>query len=40
MINEIKPKDSAQPKENSGKSIGDNNNNQGKAVSQTGKYGF
>jgi hypothetical protein len=39
VINEIRPKGSAQPKENSGKSKGDNNN-QGKIASQSGKYGF
>jgi hypothetical protein len=39
MINEIRPKDSAQPKENSGKSKGDNNN-QGNIASYSGKYGF
>jgi hypothetical protein len=39
VINEIKPKGSAQPKEDSGKSRGDSNN-QGKVASQTGKYGF
>jgi hypothetical protein len=39
MINESKPKGSAQPKENSRKSRGDNNN-QGRVASQTGKYGF
>jgi hypothetical protein len=39
VINEIRPKGSTQPKENSGKSRGDNNN-QGRVASQTGKYGF
>jgi hypothetical protein len=39
VISEIKPKGSAQPKANSGKSRGDNNN-QGRVASQTGKYGF
>ena len=39
VINEIKPKGSAQPKANSGKSRGDNNN-QGRVASQTGKSGF
>jgi hypothetical protein len=39
VISEIKPKGSAQPKKNSEKSRGDNNN-QGKVSSQTGKYGF
>jgi hypothetical protein len=39
VISEIRPKGSAQPKENSGKSKGDNNN-QGKIASQSGKYGF
>jgi hypothetical protein len=39
VINEIRPKGSSQPKENSGKLKGDNNN-QGKIVSQSGKYGF
>jgi hypothetical protein len=39
VINEIKPKGSIQPKKNSGKSRGDKNN-QGRAASQTGKYGF
>jgi hypothetical protein len=39
VINEIKPKGSAQPKANSGKSRGDNSN-QGRVASQTGKYGF
>jgi hypothetical protein len=38
-ISEIRPKGSAQPKANSGKSRGDNNN-QGRVASQTGKYGF
>jgi hypothetical protein len=39
VINEIRPKGSAQPKENLGKSRGDNNN-QGRIPSQTEKYGF
>jgi hypothetical protein len=39
VINEIKPKGSAQPKANSGKSRGDNNN-QGRVASQNGKCGF
>jgi hypothetical protein len=39
VINEIMPKGSSQPKANSGKSGGDNNN-QGRVASQTGKYGF
>jgi hypothetical protein len=39
VINEIRPKGSTQPKENPGKSKGDNNN-QGKIASQSGKYGF
>jgi hypothetical protein len=39
VISKIRPKGSAQPKENSGKSKGDNNN-QGKIASQSGKYGF
>jgi hypothetical protein len=39
MINEIRPKGSTQPKENSGKSKCDNKN-QGKIASQSGKYGF
>jgi hypothetical protein len=39
VINEIKPKGSAQPKANSRKSRGDNNN-QGKVASQMEKYGF
>jgi hypothetical protein len=39
VISEIRPKGSAQPKENSGKSKGDSNN-QGKIASQSGKYGF
>jgi hypothetical protein len=39
VINEIRPKGSAQPKANSGKSRGDNNN-QGRVASQNGKYGF
>jgi hypothetical protein len=39
MNNKFKPKGSAQPKENSGKSRGDSKN-QGRVASQTGKYGF
>jgi hypothetical protein len=39
VINKIRPKGSTQPKENSGKSKGDNNN-QGKIASQSGKNGF
>jgi hypothetical protein len=39
VISEIRPKGSLHPKENSGKSKGDNNN-QGKISSQSGKYGF
>jgi hypothetical protein len=39
VINEIRPKGSAQPKASSKKLKGDNNN-QGKIVSQSGKYGF
>jgi hypothetical protein len=39
VINEIRPKGSAQPKENLGKSKGDSNN-QGNIASQSGKYGF
>jgi hypothetical protein len=39
VINEIRPKGSVQPKENSGKLKGDNNN-QGNIASQSGKYGF
>jgi hypothetical protein len=39
VINEIRPKGSAQPKENSERSKGDNNN-KGKIASQSGKYGF
>jgi hypothetical protein len=39
VISEIRPKGSAQPKENSGKSRGDNSN-QGRVASQTEKYGF
>jgi hypothetical protein len=39
VISEIRPKGSTQPKENSRKSKGDNNN-QGKIASQGGKYGF
>jgi hypothetical protein len=39
VISEIRPKGSAKPKENSGKSKGDNKN-QGKIASQSGKYGF
>jgi hypothetical protein len=39
VISEIKPQVSTQPKANSGKSKGDNNN-KGKNASQSGKYGF
>jgi hypothetical protein len=39
VISDIRPKGSAQPKANSGKSKGDNNN-QGKIASQSEKYGF
>jgi hypothetical protein len=39
FINEIKPQGSTQPKDNLGKSNGDNNN-KGKIASQSGKYGF
>jgi hypothetical protein len=39
VISEIRPKGSTQPKENSEKSKGDNNN-KGKIASQSGKYGF
>jgi hypothetical protein len=39
VINEIRPKDSMQQKENSEKSKGDNIN-QGNIASQSGKYGF
>jgi hypothetical protein len=39
VISEIRPKVFAQPKENSGKSRGENNN-QGRVASQTRKYGF
>jgi hypothetical protein len=39
VISEIRPKGSTQPKENSGKSKGDNSN-QGNIASQSGKYGF
>jgi hypothetical protein len=39
VINDIRPKGSAQSKANSGKSKGDSNN-QGKIASQSGKYGF
>jgi hypothetical protein len=39
VISKIRPKGSTQPKENSGKSKGDNND-QGRFASQTGKYGF
>jgi hypothetical protein len=38
-INEINPKVSAQPKANSERSKGDNNN-KGNIASQSGKYGF
>jgi hypothetical protein len=39
VINEIGPQGSTQPKENSNKSKGDNNN-KGKIASHSGKYGF
>jgi hypothetical protein len=39
VISEIRPKGSTQPKENSGKSKGENNN-QGNIASQSEKYGF
>ena len=39
VINEIRPKVSTQPKENSERSKSDNNN-KGKIDSQSGKYGF
>jgi hypothetical protein len=39
MISKIRPKGSVQPKENSGKSKGENNN-QGNIASQSGKYVF
>jgi hypothetical protein len=39
VISDIRPKGSMQPKENSRKLKGDNNN-QGKIASQSGKYGF
>jgi hypothetical protein len=39
VINEIRPKGSTQPKANSERSKGDNNN-KGKIASQSGKYGF
>jgi hypothetical protein len=39
VVSEIRPKGSTQPKANSGKSKGDNNN-QGKIAYQSGKYGF
>jgi hypothetical protein len=39
VISEIRPKGSTQPKENSEKSKGDNNN-KGKIASESGKYGF
>jgi hypothetical protein len=39
VINEIMPKGSTEPKENSEKSKGDNNN-KGKIASQSGKYSF
>jgi hypothetical protein len=39
VINEIRPKSSAQPKENSKISKGDSNN-KGMIASQSGKYGF
>jgi hypothetical protein len=39
VISEIRPKGKAQPKENSERSKGDNNN-KGRIASQSGKYGF
>jgi hypothetical protein len=39
VINEIRPKGSTHPKENSERLKGDSNN-KGKIASQTGKYGF
>jgi hypothetical protein len=39
VISEIRPKVSAQPKENSGKSRG-HSRNQGRVASHVGKYGF
>jgi hypothetical protein len=39
VISEIRPKGSTQPKENSKRSKGDNNN-KGNIASQSGKYGF
>jgi hypothetical protein len=39
LINEIRPKGSTQPKENSERSKGDNSN-KGNIASQSGKYGF
>jgi hypothetical protein len=39
VINEIRPKGSAQPKENSERSKGDSSN-KGNIASQSGKYGF
>jgi hypothetical protein len=39
VIDEIRPKGSEQPKANSKRSKGDNNN-KGKIASQSGKYGF
>jgi hypothetical protein len=39
VISEIRPKGSAQPKANSGKSRG-GSNNQGRVASMTEKYGF
>jgi hypothetical protein len=39
VISEIRPKGSAQAKENSRKSKGDSSN-QGKIASKSGKYGF
>jgi hypothetical protein len=39
VINEIRTKGSTQPKENSERSNGDNNN-KGNIASESGKYGF
>jgi hypothetical protein len=39
VINEIRPKGSTHPKENSERSKGDTNN-KGRIASQSGKYGF
>jgi hypothetical protein len=39
VISDINPKGSTQPKVNSGRSKGDNNN-KGEISSQSGKYGF